>query len=318
MRNAVPEGLSGVVSPKMPVSWRAEAEGESQAAGLGTGQPLLPCLLGPGLPSGCGDRRRCKRMRWTAHGVWVLVGTTHCLMPGWGTRRVSLRRKDGHRQTGRERRRQKMEHGAPLGRQGWATGTWVLGTWALCYFSYLFVTFKLFPNDNVLKVLTYSLPGFSEYQQILSCKPAKDGLVGMGRMEIAFLDALEAFQSPIHVWLFVTPWTAACQAALSFTISQSLPKLMSIESVMPSNHLILCRPLLLLPSDFPNIRVFTNKLAVRIRWPKYWSFSFSPSSDYSGLISFRIHWLDLLAVQGTRKSLLQHHFKYAQITHGNH
>ena len=75
----------------------------------------------------------------------------------------------------------------------------MLGTWALCYFSYLFVTFKLFPNDNVLKVLTYSLPGFSEYQQILSCKPAKDGLVGMGRMEIAFLDALEAFQSPIHV-----------------------------------------------------------------------------------------------------------------------
>ena len=105
----------------------------------------------------------------------------------------------------------------------------------------------------------------------------------------------------------MTPWTAACQAALSFTISQSLPKLMSIESVMPSNHLILCRPLLLLPSDFPNIRVFTNKLAVRIRWPKYWSFSFSPSSDYSGFISFRIDWFDLLPMQGTLKCFLQHH-----------
>ena len=105
-----------------------------------------------------------------------------------------------------------------------------------------------------------------------------------------------------------TPWTAACQASLSFTNSRSLLKLMAIESVIPSNHLILCHPLLLLPSIFPSIRVF-SKESVLIRWPKYWSFSFSisPSNEYSGLISFRIDWFDLLAVQGTLKSLLQHH-----------
>ena len=111
-----------------------------------------------------------------------------------------------------------------------------------------------------------------------------------------------------HVQFCVTPWTAACQASLSFTISWSLPKFMSIESVMPSNHLILCRPLLLLPSVFPSIRVFSNELAFLIRWPKYWSFSFSisPSSECSGLISFKIDWFDFLVVQGTLKSLLQH------------
>ena len=110
-------------------------------------------------------------------------------------------------------------------------------------------------------------------------------------------------------------WTAACQASLSFTISWSLLKLMSIESVMPSNHLILCHPLLLLPSIFPSIRVFSKELALCIRWPKYWSFSFSisPSSDYLGLISFRIDWFDLLAVQGTLKSLLQHHSSKASV-----
>ena len=108
---------------------------------------------------------------------------------------------------------------------------------------------------------------------------------------------------------------AALQASLSFTISQSLLKLMSIESVMPSNHLILCHPLLLLPSMFPSIRVFSNESALHIRWPKYWSFSFSisPSDEYSGLISFRMDWLDLLAVQGTLKSLLQHHGSKASI-----
>ena len=112
-----------------------------------------------------------------------------------------------------------------------------------------------------------------------------------------------------HVWIFVTPWTAACQTYLSFTISQSLFKLMSIELVMPSNHLILCCPLILLPSIFPSIRVFSSELALCIRWPKYWSFSFSisPFNDYSRLISFRIDWFDLLAVQGTLKSLLQQH-----------
>ena len=113
-------------------------------------------------------------------------------------------------------------------------------------------------------------------------------------------------QSPSHVWLFATPWTAARQASLSFIISQSLLKLKSTESVMPSNHLILCHPLLLLPSIFPSIRVFSNELALRIRWPKYWSFSTSPSSEYSGLISFRVDWFELPAVQGTLKSLLQH------------
>ena len=118
-----------------------------------------------------------------------------------------------------------------------------------------------------------------------------------------------------HVRLFVTPWTAARQASLSITNSQSLFKLMSIESVMPSNHLILCHPLLLLPSIFPSIRVFSSESVLRIRWPKYWSFSFniSPSNEYSRLISFRTDWLDLLAVQGTLKSLLQQHSLKASI-----
>ena len=111
--------------------------------------------------------------------------------------------------------------------------------------------------------------------------------------------------SPVQ--LFATPWTAACQASLSITNSQSLLKLKSIESVMPSNHFILCHFLLLLPSIFPRIQVFSNESVLCIRWPKYWSFSFSisPSSEYLGLISFRMDWLDLLAVQGTLKSLIQ-------------
>ena len=108
-------------------------------------------------------------------------------------------------------------------------------------------------------------------------------------------------------------WTAAHQASLSFSISRSLLKFMSIELVMPSNHLILCHPLLLLPSFFPSIRVFTNESALRIRWPEYWSFSVSPSNEYSGLISFRMDWLDLLTVQGTLKSLIQHHSSKASI-----
>ena len=120
---------------------------------------------------------------------------------------------------------------------------------------------------------------------------------------------LISVQSLSCVQLFATPWTAACQASLSITNSQSLLKLMSIASVMPSNYLILCHPLLLPPSIFPSIRVFSNELALCIRWPKYWSFSFniSPSNEYSGLISFRMDWLNLLAVKGTLKSLLQHH-----------
>jgi len=105
----------------------------------------------------------------------------------------------------------------------------------------------------------------------------------------------------------VTPWTAACQASLSITNSRSFLKLMSIELVMSSNHLILCCPLLLLPSIFPSIMVFSNESVLRIRWPKYWSFSISPSNKHSGLISFRIDWFDLLAFQGTLKSLLKHY-----------
>ena len=117
-----------------------------------------------------------------------------------------------------------------------------------------------------------------------------------------------------RVRLFVTPWTAACQASLSITNSWSLLKLMSTESVMPSTHLVLCRPLLL-PSIFPSIRIFSNEWVLHIKWPKYWSLRFSirPSSEYSGLISFKIDWLDLLAVQGTLKSLLQHHSLKASI-----
>ena len=118
-----------------------------------------------------------------------------------------------------------------------------------------------------------------------------------------------------HVQLFATPWTAAHQASLSLTKSQSLLKLMSIELVMPSNHLNLCHPLLLPPSIFPSIRVSSNELVLHIRWPEYWNFSFSisPSNEYSGLISLRIVWLDLLAVQGTFKSLFQHHSSKASI-----
>ena len=122
-------------------------------------------------------------------------------------------------------------------------------------------------------------------------------------------------QSLSHVQFFETPWTAAHQASLSITNSWNLLKIMSIESVMPSSHLILCHPLLLPPSIFPSIRVFSNKSVFHIRWPKYWSFSFSisPSNEYSGLISFRMDRLNLLAVQGTLKSLLQHHSSKASI-----
>ena len=116
-----------------------------------------------------------------------------------------------------------------------------------------------------------------------------------------------------HVRFFATLWTAACHASLFITISWSLFKLMSIKLVMPSNHLILCRPLLFLPSIFPSIRVFSNESALCMRWPKYWSFSISPFNEYSGLISFRIAWFDLLAVQGSLESFLQHHSSKASI-----
>ena len=120
---------------------------------------------------------------------------------------------------------------------------------------------------------------------------------------------VSSVQSLSQVLLFVTPWTAACQASLSITNTQSPPKPMSTELVMPSNHLTLCCPLLLLPSIFPSTRVFSNKSVLHIKWPKYWSFSFSirPSNEYSGLISFRIDWFDLFSVQSTLKSLLHHY-----------
>ena len=122
-------------------------------------------------------------------------------------------------------------------------------------------------------------------------------------------------QSLSCVWFFATPWTVVCEAFLSFTISQSLLTLMSIQSVMPSNHLILCCPLLLLPSIFPSIRAFSNRSALSIRCPKYWSFSFSisPSNEYSRLISFKIQWFDILTVQGTLEHLLEHHSSKASI-----
>ena len=122
------------------------------------------------------------------------------------------------------------------------------------------------------------------------------------------LSIINSVQWLSHIQLFATPWTAACQTSLSITSSQSLLKLVSIESVMPSNCLFLCHPFLLLPPIFSSIRVFSNESVLHIRWPKYWSFSFiiSPSNEYSGLISFKMDWLDLLAVQGTLKSLLQH------------
>ena len=127
--------------------------------------------------------------------------------------------------------------------------------------------------------------------------------------EISVLKYFSSVQSLSCVRLFATQWNAAHKASLSITNSQSPPKPMSIESMIPSNHLILCRPLLLLPSIFPSIRVFSDESAVRIKWPKYWCFSFNinPSSEHPGLISFRMDWLDVLAVQGILKSLLQHH-----------
>ena len=134
------------------------------------------------------------------------------------------------------------------------------------------------------------------------------------KMELlCFTLQFSSVQSLSGVQCFATPWTATCQASLSITNSWSLLKLTSIELVMPSNHLILCHPLLLLPSVFPSIRIFSNESTLHIRWPKDWSFSISPSNEYSALISFTIDWFDLLAVQRTLKNLLQHHSSKASI-----
>ena len=153
------------------------------------------------------------------------------------------------------------------------------------------------------------------------CNPMDCSLPGSSIHGIFQVRTLEwevqfsSVQSLSCVRLFATPWIAACQASVSITTSQSLSKLMSIESVMPSNHLILCRPLLLLPSIFPSSKVFSSESALHIRWPNCWSFSFraSSSKEYSGLIFSRIDWFDLLAVQGTLKSLLQHHSSKASV-----
>ena len=156
--------------------------------------------------------------------------------------------------------------------------------------------------DSILKSRDVTLP-----TKVHLVKAIVFPIVMYGCENWTIKKAISSVQSLNHVKLFVTTWIAAHQASVSITNSWSLPKLMSIESVMPSNHLILCRPLLL-HSIFPSIRVFSNGSALRIRWPKYWSFSFniSPSNEHPGPISFRMDWLDLLAVQGILKSLLQH------------
>ena len=147
------------------------------------------------------------------------------------------------------------------------------------------------------------------------CQRGKEGWDRDDESRVTLMVQFSSVQSLSHVRLFATPWTAVRQVSLSITNSRSLCKLMSIESVMASNHLILCHPLLLSASVFPSSRVFSSESVLDIRWPKYWSFSFSisPSSEYPGLISFRMDWLDLLAVQGTLKSLLQHHNSKASI-----
>ena len=171
--------------------------------------------------------------------------------------------------------------------------------------------------------LTWNFPFFPLPCLNLSCINGENNSTECIDFEV-FEQFLEHNKCHIHVqsvqllsriWLFAGPWTAACQTSLSITNSRSLLKLMSIESVMPSNHLILCHPLLLLPSMFTIIRVFADESALRIRWSKYWSFSFniSLSNECSGLISFRMDWLDLLVVQGTLKSLLQLHSSKASV-----
>ena len=149
----------------------------------------------------------------------------------------------------------------------------------------------------------------SEYVFVV-LKPLNSNLLGWAP---PFSTIAVVVQLLRHVRLFATPWVAALQASLSFSVTWSLIRLMSIESMMPSNHLILCRSLFLLPSIFPSNRVFSNKSAFHIRWPKYWSFSISPSKEYSGLIFFRIDWFDLITVQGTLKRLLQHHCSKASV-----
>ena len=165
------------------------------------------------------------------------------------------------------------------------------------------VEYDIHENFSLYSILKMSYQFFMKFLKLISLN------------YLLLYVQFSSVQSLSHDWLFVIPWTAAHQASLSITNSQNLPKPMSVESVMPSNHLILCRPLLILRSIFPSIRVFSNESALRMRWPKYCSFSFniSPSNEHPGLISLRMDWLDLLAVQGTLKSLFQHHSSKASI-----
>ena len=177
----------------------------------------------------------------------------------------------------------------------------------------LSISIRVFSNESVLcirwpKYWSFSISPSNEYSGLISFRIDWFDLLAVQFSSVQLLS---------RVGLFATPWTAARQASLSITNSWRLLKLMSIESVMPSNHLILCCPLLLLPSILPSIRVFSNESALCIRQPKYWSFSISPSNEYSGLISFRMDCLDLLAVQRTLKSLLQHHSPKASMLEEN-
>ena len=193
-----------------------------------------------------------------------------------------------------------------------ARSSWRMGLGSLCYVAtshqlsvlhmivYIYQCYFLHLFHSLLSSLC---PQVSSLYLHLQSFPANRFI------NIIFIDFTSSVQSLSRVHLSATPQTAPCQASLSITISQSLLKLTSIESVMPSNHLILCSPFLLLLSILPSIKVFSNESTLRMRWPKYWSFSFniSPSNEYLGLIFFRMDWLDILAVQGTLKSLLQHH-----------
>ena len=190
---------------------------------------------------------------------------------------------------------------------------WMLSfkpTFSLSFFIFIKMLFSsLLSAIRVVSSVYLRLLIFLQTILILVCASSSPVFLMMYSVQFSSVQSLS------HVQLFATPWTAAHQASLSITNFRSPPKPMSIELAMPSNHLILCHPFLLLSSIFPSIRVFSNESVLRIRWPKYWSFSFniSPSNDHPGLISLRMDWLDLLAVQGTLKSLLQHHSSKASI-----
>ena len=226
----------------------------------------------------------------------------------------------------------------PIDTASWCLTTtfyWWLQTLCLCFFDHSLSAalcrcpqhatsnhFFLFLDTSYFKTSVFIPHHWAPYVIILLLFTASYLLMPCYVSRMYFFDPgpamkrrINSVQSLSHVWLFATPWITACQASLSITNSWSLPKLMFIESVMPSSHLIFCCPLLLLPPSPPSIRVFSNESSLCIRWPKYWSFNFSisPSNEHPGLISFRMDWLDLLSVQGTLKSLLQHHSSKASV-----